>query len=183
MFANGLDQSAVDVYTEDRLYKSVGNGITFKKNLIDQEDIRTAVKALSDRVGARLRANGFRCSGVKVDIKNPQFQVISRQTQVDPATDLSSDIFRTALQLIEDHWRPKDPIRLITITGINLVKGETDEQLDFFSSATEEKESQRAVEEAMDHIREKFGDYAIVYGGIINNDLGISKGTDEENKL
>lgn len=180
MYANGLDDSPVCVYTSDRVYKSVGNGITFKKNLVEKEDIRTAVKALSDRVGARLRANGVRCCGVKVDIKNPDFQMISRQMQIEGSTDLSADIFEAVLQLIENNWRPKDPIRLLTVTGINLVKDDTDEQLNFFSPDIEEKKSQRAVEEAMDSIRDKFGHYAIVYGGIIKNDLGISDGTDEE---
>lgn len=182
-YANGLDESPVAVYTKDRFYKSVGNGITFKKNLTEKEEIRTAVKVLSDRVGARLRANGLRCSGIKIDIKDPQFQVISRQMQIEGPTDSSSVIFQTALQLIETNWRPKDPIRLITVTGINLVAGETDEQLSFFSSDSEEKESQRAVEEAIDSIRGKFGEYAIVYGGIINNTLGISEKSDEENHL
>lgn len=179
-YANGLDESPVAVYTKDRVYKSVGNGITFKKNLTDKEDIRTAVKALSDRVGARLRASGMRCSGVKVDIKNPQLKTISRQMQTEGSTDLSFDIFQAALQLIEEHWRENDPIRLITVTGINLVKGETDEQLHFFSSSIKEKENQRAVEETIDSIRSKFGDFAIVYGGIINNDLGISEGPSED---
>ena len=160
----------------------MGNGITFKKNLIEKEDIRTALKALSDKVGARLRANGLRCSGVKVDIKNPDFHVISRQTQLENSTDLSADIFEVALTLVENNWPSQTPIRLLTVTGINLVKGESDEQLSFSLSDEETKSSQRAVETAIDNIRGKFGNYAIVYGGIINNDLGISMGTDEEER-
>jgi DNA polymerase-4 len=179
-YANGLDESPVALYTGDRVYKSIGNGITFKKDLIKKEDIRTALKALSDKVGSRLRANGLRCNGVKVDIKNPDFQVISRQTQIESSTDLSADIFEIALNLIESNWHSQDPIRLLTVTAINLVKGESDEQLSFFSSGEESKGSQRAVEKTIDNIRGKFGNYAIVYGGIINNDLGISMGTDED---
>lgn len=180
VYANGLDDSPVALYTADRVNKSVGNGITFKKNLVEKEDIRTAVKALSDRVGGRLRASGMRCCGVKVDIKNPDFEMISRQMQIEGSTDLSSDIFEAVLELIENNWRPRDPIRLLTVTGINLVEDETNEQLRFFSPGVEEKKKQRAVEEAMDSIRDKFGHYAIVYGGILKNDLGISDGTDEE---
>lgn len=180
LYANGLDESAVSVYTGDRTYKSVGNGITFKKNLVEKEEIRTALKALADKVGARLRTNGLRCGGIKIDIKNPDFQVISRQVQMESPTDLSSDIFKVALHLLEDNWPAKVPIRLLTVTGINLSAGETDEQLNFFSFNEEAKKNERAVETTMDHIRGKFGQYAIVYGGLINNDLGISMGEENE---
>lgn len=180
LYANGLDESAVSVYTGEKAYKSVGNGITFKRNLVEKEDIRTALKALSDKVGTRLRVNGLRCSGVKIDIKNPDFEVISRQIQIESPTDLSADIFEAALRLLEDNWPAKMPIRLLTVTGINLVSGEMDEQLSFFSFSEETKNNERAVEAAMDHIRGRFGNHSIVYGGLIKNDLGISIGEDEE---
>ena len=179
-YANGLDESEVSVYTGEKSYKSVGNGITFKKNLVEKEDIRTALKALSDRVAARLRANGLRCSGIKLDIKNPDFQVMSRQVQIQESTDLATEIFDVSLQLLEDHWPPNTPIRLLTVTGINLVKGDVDEQLSFFPRQEQIKDNERAVEAAIDDIRGKYGRHAIVYGGIINNDLGISMGRDEE---
>ena len=70
IYANGLDDSPVARYQDRRDYKSVGNGITFKRNLLGREDVRTAVIALSDRVAGRLRAQNLRCSGVKLDIKD-----------------------------------------------------------------------------------------------------------------
>ena len=179
-YANGLDESPVSRYTDRKEYKSVGNGITFKRNLQGKEDVRTAIKALSDRVAARLRAKGLRCSGVKIDIKDPDFQLISRQTQLDHPTDLGGEIFETAMYLMERHWRLDNPIRLLTITGINLVRGVEDEQLSLFSIDNPLREKQRAVEETLDTIRGKFGRYAIVSGGLINNNLGISNGKNEE---
>ena len=47
-YANGLDDSPVAKFSERRAYKSVGNGITFKRNLTGIDDVRTALKALSD---------------------------------------------------------------------------------------------------------------------------------------
>ncbi|NCB41247.1 MAG: DNA polymerase IV [Clostridia bacterium] len=182
-YANGLDKSPVCVYTDHRLYKSVGNGITFKKNLVDIEDVRTALKALSDKVGSRLRMNGLRCRGVKVDIKDPSFAVLSRQVQMAYPTNSSADIFEAAQSLLQSNWHLGDPIRLLTVTGINLLSGEENEQLSFLSSKAEDKENERAVEEAIDNIREKFGSRAIVYGAIINNDLGISEGAKREDGI
>jgi DNA polymerase-4 len=158
----------------------VGNGITFKRDLTGRDDIRTAVKALSDRVAGRLRAHRLKCGGVKIDIKDPDFRSISRQTQLSRATDLGGEIFEAAMDLMGRHWRSGDPVRLLAVTGIQLVGADEDVQLDLFSSNDPFTEQQRAVEETVDSIREKFGRYAIVYGGLINNDLGISTGDDRE---
>src|SRR5665647_201587 len=167
-YANGLDESPVAYFTDRKEYKSVGNGLTFKRDLTKKEDIRTALKALCDRVAARLRAHDIKCMGIKIDIKDPSFKVISRQTQLDIPTNLSSEIFETAMQLLQNNWRFGDPIRLLTITGINLVQEQSEEQLSLFFNDNKDKEKQRAVEETIDSIRVKFGKYAIIYLSLIH---------------
>lgn len=179
-YANGLDDSPVAKFSERRAYKSVGNGITFKRNLTGIDDVRTALKALSDRVASRLRAEGLRAGGVKLDIKDPDFKVITRQLQLEKPTDLASDIHAAAMDLAERNWRFADPIRLLTVTGINLVDNLADEQLSFETLIDNTHEKDRAMEETLDSIREKFGKYAIVYGGLVGNDLGISNGRRED---
>jgi DNA polymerase-4 len=155
----------------------VGNGITFKRNLLGREDVRTAVIALSDRVAGRLRAQNLRCSGVKLDIKDPEFRVITRQLQLPRPTDLAGDIQRAAM---EKNWHFEDPIRLLTVTAIQLSGEDADEQLSFDSLNGQTTEQDRAVETALDSIRRKFGRYAIVHGGLLGNDLGISNGRRDE---
>jgi len=142
--------------------------------------VRTALKALSDRVASRLRAEGLRAGGVKLDIKDPDFKVITRQLQLEKPTDLASDIHAAAMDLAERNWRFADPIRLLTVTGINLVDNLADEQLSFETLIDNTHEKDRAMEETLDSIREKFGKYAIVYGGLVGNDLGISNGRRED---
>lgn len=180
IYANGLDDSPVARYQDRREYKSVGNGITFKRNLLGREDVRTAVIALSDRVAGRLRAQNLRCSGVKLDIKDPEFRVITRQLQLPRPTDLAGDIQRAAMELMEKHWHFEDPIRLLTVTAIQLSGEDADEQLSFDSLNGQATEQDRAVETALDSIRRKFGRYAIVHGGLLGNDLGISDGRRDE---
>lgn len=179
-YANGLDDSPVAKFSERRAYKSVGNGITFKRNLTGIDDVRTALKALSDRVASRLRAEGLRAGGVKLDIKDPDFKVITRQLQLEKPTDLASDIHAAAMDLAERNWQFTDPIRLLTVTGISLVDNLADEQLSFDTLMDNTHEKDRAMEETLDSIREKFGKYAIVYGGLVGNDLGISNGRRED---
>lgn len=172
-YANGLDDSPVSFYHEREKIKSVGNGITFKRNLNSENDILTAVTSLSDTVAGRLRKYELKASGVKVDIKDPHFKNISRQKQLASPTHLAADIRTAAMELIHSSWDIKNPIRLITITAINLSDEDCCEQISIFDLGTEEKEKKESMEKTMDEIRKKFGDSAITYGQILDNDLGI----------
>lgn len=172
-YANGLDDSPVALYNQREKIKSVGNGITFRRNLIGRDDILTAVTSLSDTVASRLRKYQMKAWGVKVDIKDPGFKTISRQKQLPGATHLASDIIRASMELIENSWRISDPIRLLTITAINLTDETEAEQLSLFDTDTESREKGESIERTMDDIRKKFGDSAVTFGSVLDNDLGI----------
>ncbi len=172
-YANGIDESPVALFSEKQKIKSVGNGITFRRDLKGEGDIRTAVKALSDKVAGRLRRYKLKCQGVKVDIKDPWFKTISRQKQLSSPTNLAEEICKTALEIIKKSWGTQKPIRLLTITGINLVEEDAPAQLSLFDDNGDDREKKEQVERAMDRIREKYGGSAITYGSIIGNDIGI----------
>lgn len=172
-YANGLDMTPVLRFDRQEKIKSVGNGTTFRRNLTGIDDIRTGVMGLSDTVASRLRKYKMKAFGVKVDIKDPQFKVISRQVQLDNPTNLTEVIADTAMELIKKHWRMRDPIRLITITAINLCDENQAQQLSLFSDENISTEKEEKAERTMDDIREKFGDGAINFGSVIKNDIGL----------
>ena len=172
-YANGLDSTPVLRYDQLEKVKSIGNGTTFRRNLTGTEDIRTAVIGLSDTVATRLRKHKMKAFGVKVDIKDPDFKVISRQQQLDNPTNLSEVIADTAMSIIRKSWRMRNPIRLITITAINLCDENQAQQLSLFSDENIMTEKGEKMERAMDNIREKFGSGAINFGSVINNDIGL----------
>ena len=174
LYANGLDDSPVAPMTQKRMIKSVGNSVTFSRDLSGEQDIRTAVISLSDTVAGRLRKYELKASGVKVDIKDTSLKVISRQKQLDSPTDNTNEIFRAALEIIRDSWNMDRPIRLLSVTGINLSDGDEDVQLSFFGGESEPDAKAGKLDETMDLIREKFGKKSITFGSIINNDIGIS---------
>lgn len=172
-YANGLDESPVSRSYEKQKIKSVGNGMTFKRNLTTTDDIQTSLKALSDTVSSRLRNYQLKASGIKIDIKDPYFKTISRQKQLESATNITEEIFISAFSLLKASWVIGNPIRLITITGINLVDENESEQLSFFTKDIEFREKSTNLDKTMDAIRSKFGGQAITFGGILKNDLGI----------
>ncbi|MGN0659852.1 MAG: DNA polymerase IV [Emergencia sp.] len=172
-YANGRDDSPVALYNQREKIKSVGNGITFRRNLQGEEDILTAVTSLSDTVAGRLRKYQMKAYGVKVDIKDPGFRTISRQKQLERPTHLAAEIRTAAMDIITGSWRITDPIRLLTITAINLTDETADEQLSLFDTGAEEREKGESIERAMDDIRRRFGDSAVTFGSVLDNDLGI----------
>lgn len=179
-YANGEDTAPVALSYERSKIKSLGHGITFSRDLENEDDIRTAVTALSDKVSARLRRHMMKAGGIKVEIKDPAFHVISRQRQLPSPSDTAGTIRNASLAIIKDEWKTGDPIRLITITAINLVDESMPVQLDIFSSADPDADKHAQLDRAIDSIRGKYGDSSITFGKLIGNDIGIHISYDEE---
>ena len=175
--ALGLDESEVARWGDYEESKSMGHGVTFRRNIKGEDEIKTAVKAISMRVSERLRKYSYKCQGVKVDIKDLNFITISRQRQLIEPTDLASDIADIAYEIISDNWLMEKPIRLITITGINILEKGTEysTQISMFDSkdSQQKTEKERALEKALDQIKEKHGKEAVSIASLIDNDLGI----------
>ncbi len=170
-YVNGMDTEPVRLYGEREPVKSVGNGITFKRNLVGLDDITTAVTSLADTVSTRLRSQRLKAWGIKVDIKDPNFRTIARQKQLVRPTHSTADVKDAALELIQASWRLNDPIRLLTITAINLCDEMADEQLSLFDAPVADREKDESLDKAMDEIRRKFGGSSITFGQMIDNDL------------
>lgn len=171
-YTNGLDNSPVCHVGEEEKIKSVGNGVTFTRDLVTEDDIITAVTSLSDTVAGRLRRYGMKAFGVKVDIKDPYFKVISRQKQLFTPTNLAEEIVKAAMELIHSSWHSKSPIRMLTVTAINLTDEDTEEQISLFAADTRAHIRGEKIERTMDQVREKFGSASIGFAAVLDNDIG-----------
>ena len=171
-YTNGLDESPVARADSAEKIKSVGNGVTFTRDLVTEDDIITAVTSLSDTVAGRLRKYGMKACGVKVDIKDPYFKVISRQKQLFTPTNLAAELAKNALDIIHASWKKGNPIRMLTITGINLTDESFDEQLSLFGESGESRRKGEQIERTMDQVRKKYGSSSIGFAAVLDNDIG-----------
>lgn len=171
-YTNGLDNSPVARVGESEKIKSVGNGVTFTRDLVTEDDIVTAVTSLSDTVAGRLRRYGMKACGVKVDIKDPYFKVISRQKQLFSPTNLAGEIAKNSLDIIHSSWKKGSPIRMLTITGINLTDEIFDEQLSLFGISSDDRQKGEQIERTMDEVRKKYGSSSIGFAAVLDNDIG-----------
>lgn len=183
-YANGMDDSPVRPFGEEKEVKSVGNGMTFRRDLCGTEEIRMGVLFLADTVAARLRKHGLRCQTVQVTIRDPFFKNITRQMTLPQPTDLAKDLTQSALQLIHASWQITSPIRMLTITASHLTDQAAGEQLSLFDADDGVlREKQEELSRALDQIRGKYGVRSVQFGCLIKNDLGILEQPSDEEEL
>ena len=181
-YANGLDTEPVRRWGEKPEVKSVSHGMTFRRDLYTQEEIRTGIAVQADRIAMSLRRQGLKGSVVSVQIKRPTLEVIQRQVTLGHYTWLQQEIRDVALKLTAENWKAGDPIRAITVGVAGLVPAsEATEQLDLFDlmGAPEEsgklREKQDKVEAAMDALRQKMGNTAVTLGVQKNEEIGVRR--------
>ncbi len=170
-YARGEDDSPVDPHANDEV-KSVGNGMTFKRDLRGEKDIMCGISYLSESIAARMRRKGVKCTVVQVTIKNPDLVSIQRQEKLDYPTNLAKDITDKAMDIMRKCWNMNSPIRMLTVTGNGIVDEEEKMQLSFFKEESQDPKREK-LEKALDSIRNKYGKNAVKNANIINNDLGI----------
>ena len=179
-YANGNDDTPVLPVQDDA--KSVSNGFTFRHDLVGRGECRIGIEYLSEEIGHRLRTHGMKCGTVVLTIKDEFLHSIQRQRPQNPPTDLSREISKTAYSILVDTWDENKPIRMITVAATNLTKGYA-EQIDLFddsSGKTREKNKNR--ENAVDKIRQKYGNNSIITGAILDTDIGVFTSKDNKKK-
>ncbi len=170
--ANGLDDSPVLRPQEGGPVKSVGNGITFRRDLSSLEDIKAGLLMLCDSVSERLRSQGLMAGSVALHIKDPALKTISRQTQLPGAVRTARELYEAALPLLCRSWEVGAPIRTLTVTAGHLCRpGEGGCQVSLFPGEAVRQEKQEKLEDVIDGVRRRFGREAVTVGTVISSDI------------
>ena len=176
-YANGLDDDPVRDYRDVREVKSIGNSVTFRRDLSGEADIRSGVRAISENVAARMRRKHMKCWVVQIGVKDPNLKTITRQKTLSVPTHLASELTAAAMELLRTCWNFSAPIRMLSVSGTGLVPEDASaEQLCLFSTDDgSARERQEHLESALDGIREKFGSDSVTTGALLHEDLGLSE--------
>ena len=181
-YARGEDDSPVaDIYEEIDA-KSVGNGMTFCRDLVTRDEIKLGLYTLAEDVAHRLRKKGMKCTTVGVTVKDPTLKSITRQKPIDPPSDIAREIAEAAYALTLLSVPAGKPVRMLTVTAMNLIRAENAvEQIGFFDEGTNEKRKRtEKLENTVDEIRTRFGKGVLTSGAVIGNDIGIKDGKGEK---
>ncbi|MBE5773412.1 MAG: DNA polymerase IV [Clostridiales bacterium] len=186
LYANGMDSAKVRLFGEKDEVKSISHGMTFRRNLVDVNEVRTGISVLVDDIAMQLRRQNLKGSVVQVQIKTPELRTISRQTTLDHYTYLQHEIKEVAMKLVTENWNigPLAPIRAITVGVTHLSpEDEVSEQLSLFDMGMDPVPGERSVnreklekiEAAVDKLRMKHGSAAITLGFQKNEDIGVGR--------
>jgi DNA polymerase-4 len=147
--ALGIDNRLVG---NDENVKSMSNERTFFDNLVKKNEIYSVIKDLSEKVGQRLRKRGLSGRTIRLKVRWPNFNSITRQLTLKQPTNHDSVIFSSVKDLFKKEWVEGEGVRLI---GIGVCKLESEiHQLSLFNK---DFEKEKILLEAMDNLQERFG--------------------------
>ena len=110
---------------------------------------------------------------VSVEIKYYNFENCSHQKQLPKATNSNQIIYNAAIELFRELWN-KEPVRLLGIRTSKLSEEGEPEQMTIFDfQDMKQNNLQRKkfedLDKALDKIRQKYGQDAVVRGGQYGN--------------
>ena len=161
-YANGLDDEPVTA-NADIFQKGVGNSATMRYDLTEPEEISRALLALCERVGMRLRRLQYTASLVGISLKTDGFIRRSHRRELSCTTDSTTELYRCSEQLFFECWKG-EPIRQAGVF-VSHLSFAGQRQLSLFQQDWEREER---VDQAVDCIRKKFGDGAVMRGSFAN---------------
>lgn len=149
--AQGIDERPVIPYQER---KSISTERTFENDTIDVIKLRELLRAMAENLAYQLRKGDKLCSCITVKIRYSDFNTYSTQARI-PYTSADHTIIKYTLELFEKLFQRRQLIRLVGVRLSHLVSGGM--QINLF----EDTEELIHLYDAMDKIRNKYGDHAV----------------------
>ena len=154
--ARGFDERPI--VTEHEV-KSISQEITFSRDERDDKVLADTLRELSAQVGRRLRQSELAGTTVKLKLRWPDFTTLTRQSTLPQSTDQDDEIASTAAALLRSVRRSGQAVRLIGV-GVSRL-GAPMRQLSLWDDGGEKS---RKLQEAVDALKEKYGDQVIQRG-------------------
>ena len=155
--ARGEDDRPVD---PEREAKSMSSEVTLDEDLSDPDALRPILWQLAETVARRMKKAGIAGAGVTLKLKTGDFRIVTRARRLTAATQSAEEMFRAADPLLVREVDGR-AFRLIGIGAHDLVDAARFVQGDLFGGASPNEDR---IGDALDAVREKFGDGAIVRG-------------------
>ncbi len=150
--ANGIDNSPVIQYHER---KSISTERTFGQDTTDIHKLKGLVIAMAENLAYQLRRGNKLTACVTFKIRYSDFQTYTQQQRI-PYSAMDHTIIPVVLDLFQKLYNRRLLVRLIGVKFSHLVEG--GHQINLF----EDNEIHLNLSKAMDKMRERFGDRAVM---------------------
>jgi DNA polymerase-4 len=108
----------------EQVEKSIGAEMTFDTDVSDPALLRRSMLALSEKVGARLRASAHVGRTVSIKVRLADFRTVNRSRTIPSSTDVAREIFEMSWSLFQA-LGPTEQIRLIGVRVEGLTSAAT----------------------------------------------------------
>ncbi len=142
--------------------KSMGHGKVMPPNTTSQAIVESFLMHMCEKLGARLRQNGFRAQYFFAGLLNYEIGWFSSKGKNIHPTNDSNEIFRLASFLIHQSWSG-EPVSQIQVTALD--PSGYGLQVDFFSKPNEKRE---LLYTTLDEINNKFGEFTIAPASMLS---------------
>ena len=158
--ARGLDDRPVKA---EREAKTISAETTFDRDIADFRPLELRLWRLAEKVSSRLKANALAGSTVTLKLKTADFRIRTRAQSLSHPTQLAGRIFAAGRDLLA---RETDGtmFRLIGIGLSALCDADGADFADLIDRRSAE------AEQAIDRLRERFGDEAVIKGLALDDD-------------
>ncbi|MGK5088626.1 DNA polymerase IV, partial [Bdellovibrionota bacterium FG-2] len=147
-------------FYEEAKARSLSRERTFDKNVADSSALKRNLWEMAAELGRNLREDEDFARVVRLKLRYPPFETVTRQRVLDVPTQRDSVIYEMLELLFEEHWNPGHALRLI---GAGCVLNEGAVQLGLFED-TGEAAKQDTLDRMKDLLCKKFGDNALKTG-------------------
>jgi DNA polymerase-4 len=154
--ARGEDDRPIST---EREAKSMSQETTFARDITDDGALARTIRRLAADVARYLRRANVAGSTVRLKIRWPDFTTHTRQITLPHRTDDEEEIARLALDLMKAVRRPGQAVRLLGVGVSGL--GYPVRQLSLWE---EDSDRSRRLLDAVDELRERYGDHVIRRG-------------------
>ena len=161
--ARGIDDSIVD--SETFIPKGISNEITLEKDITTKEELYPYLMSICEAISVRLRRQKKYATVICVILKDNYFKRKSHQKKLVNATNVTSDIYKFAKEILEEMWND-ERIRLIGVRLDKLVDNVM-YQASLFDSDNNIEESK--VDVVIDNLKQKYGNKIITKASLKND--------------
>ncbi|MDC7995414.1 DNA polymerase IV [Altibacter sp. HG106] len=150
--ANGIDPSPVIQYSER---KSISTERTFDRDTTDVHKLKSIIIAMAENLVYQLRRGNKLTACVTFKIRYSDFQTYTQQKRI-PYSATDHQIIPVVMDLYQKLYQRRMLVRLVGVRFSHLVSG--GHQIHMF----EDEEKILRLYQAMDKMRERYGDRAVV---------------------
>ena len=140
--------------------KSMSSEITFDADIADPDRLRPILSQLTETLARRMKQAGVVGQGVTLTLKTAEFRTLTRARRLPRATRSAEEMFQAAVPVLAREADGR-AFRLIGIGAHDLVEASRATQGDLFDDPSLTDSN---IDTALDAVRDRFGDKAIVRG-------------------